>query len=68
MSFGALLSHLAIRFDAVILHYGENSYEFPHLGKEAILRTEGILAMREQARQASELAVDIVMEFFLGDI
>ena len=24
--------------------------------------------MREQARQASELAVDIVMEFFLGDI
>ena len=44
-------------FDAVIVNYCENTYALPHLGKDAILRTEGILAMREKARQASEIAV-----------
>ena len=65
MSFGA---HAGPFGNPVILHYGENDYNLPHINKNAIIRDKGILALRARARQASETAVDAVMEFFLGDL
>ena len=55
-------------FEEVILNYGENTYTLPHFRKDAILKRDGILSLRSQARQAPRTAVDIVMKFFLGDI
>ena len=46
----------------------EAQNDLPHFGKDAILARDGILAHRMQACQASQTAIDIVMESFLGNI
>jgi len=59
---------LTMVYDAIICCQGDNNYVLPHLGKDTILREEGVFSLRAQARQASPMAVDYTMEFFLGDI
>ena len=36
----------------------------PHLGKDTILRRDGVHKLRLQARQASDMAIDIVTKFY----
>ena len=55
---------LNLCYEEVILHYGDNSFNIPHIGQDAIIEEDGILALRARARQASEAAISSVMEFF----
>ena len=55
---------LTMVFECVILNHGSNDYALPHLDKDAIIRREGIVGVRAHARQASQTAIDIVVEFF----
>ena len=46
-------------FDTIILNYGSDIYVLPHLGKDAILKKDGVFVLREQACQASDMAIEI---------
>ena len=55
---------LTMVYECVIESYGSNYYVLPHLGKDAILKNEGVHALRLQARQASDTAIDIVTGYY----
>ena len=55
-------------FDIVLVNYDSNIYALPHIGKDAILKADGVFVLHEHARQASELAIEIVVEFFADGI
>ena len=54
---------LALVWDAVILNYGQNDFQMPHLGKDGIWKNEGVHALRKHAHHASPQAVALTTEF-----
>ena len=59
---------LALVWDEVIINYGSNQYQMPHLGKDGIWKAEGVHVLRELACITSPQAVLIATEFFENNI
>ena len=54
---------LAMVWDEVILNYGTNEYQMPHLGKDGIWKNEGVHALLKHACHASPQAIMLVTDF-----
>ena len=50
---------LQTNYDQILCHEGGNRYKTQHIGKEKILRTDGVQVLRERAREATPEALDM---------